>query len=740
MPANGVSAGRLVDAPTVTNDDVLSRFLRALSPVKKVRAAAPAGDGTYANSYPDLLTLDEVDSQRPIAMFLTRRDWRRRVDEYTAVPFDLDASGAGAAAVRDQAAEIGRLLDEHGITYVPVSSGPTGGIHMWTTCPAGLPLQLVARLGVLMAQRFPAVDKSPLSKGSQGLLRPPGAAHRTGRGHARLIRHDVDEAVTILAEGSPATAFRALLRTLEAGATAATVPPQASPSTPRTASGRKIPDSILDRGERVRPVNTDEHDRPRLSVPWRPLGPRTVRYLQRRPADTPGAHQAAVHAGLRACALAGWHYDQVMVLVRDTQASPALEWLRTTSNTAEGGRMALSDEDAARRMERKWILAVEDAARLPRRPGDSTSDTGMDEPAAAAADLLARIEFADPGHWRRPSGPITRRVLRALAYLMTTSCSTEVSANVRRLAVLAACSTGAAANAIRRILDDGWFRVTADAVPGAGLARRLTPATSHTCTDDPHHMCAPHHIPAGHTAYPTGLDRSLNAPPPPQGAGALLGALTQKIAQDQAGVWSVLGRHAARTLEAVQAGVSREHLRQVTGYTRATVRKHLAALESRGLVRACQEPHETAIELTGRSLYDASAEIGTATRTAERAVGALIDQERHTWWRAEVDWCRLPYELKKGGGMRAEADQRVAPGIDPYSDRKYPRKPHPVTGRPGSGPADHARAWEIEAARIGAAALLVEADQAARRGQVVDPARLRARQAESAPRTQEAAA
>lgn len=713
MPPNGVSIGRLVDTPTAQHQDVLSLFLRRLSPGKIVRGAVPDGAGAWSNAYPDTLRLDEADTVRPVVMYLTCRRRRWGGDHrYVYLPFDLDASRGGRHQVEADARALAELLAAHGIASVPVRSGPSGGIHLWTACPAGLAPSVAYAIGQLAERLYPSVDPAPLTNAKAGALRPPGAAHRSGQGHAELDGIEPAAAVAILRKGSRPAAFERLARTLQTLTGAPALLGQRATVAVRRAggTGQHVPPSISQRGPVVRDIATDEDGHVQLRTPWRPLGSRALKALHRRPDDAPGAHQAAVHNVLVCCALAGWTYTQARTLVEDAAAAPALEWLRT-SGTAEG-RCTLPETETDRRLARRWWLAVQEAARVRAKP---RNDEELSEGAAAAADLLARIEAAGTTPWRRPSGPADLAVLRAVAYLMATSGSADISASVRRLAVLSGRSKSTAALSLNRLEADGWTTTTEQATPGACRARRITLAASHTCPDDPHHICAVHDITAGQRDS-LGSDRSVNARPP-RGQEGVTSRLQNLITHQQSGLWHVLGHHAGRTLEALQGGVPAPHLGQATGYTSETITRHLTALTTVGLHDA-----RTA-QPTGRTLYEAAAQLGQAGRPAELAVSARVDEERHKWWLAEQEWCAAPRGAKPRQADRPDARQTVLPGMDPY-ERRYPRHPHHSTRRTGTGRADHRTAWEIEAQRIGAADLLTEACEIERRGDVVDPAQL----------------
>lgn len=682
-----------------------------------MRAAVPDGDGGWGNSYPDMLKLDEVDAVRPVVMYLTcrRRRWGGEY-RFVYVPFDLDASHGGRDQVEADARALAGLLAAHGIASVPVRSGPSGGIHLWTACPAGLAPEVARVIGQLAARLYPSVDPTPLTNATAGALRPPGAAHRSGHGHAELDGIEPAAAVAILRKGSRPSAFERLARTLETLTGApALLGQRATTAVGRThRTGQHIPPSISKRGPVVRDIDTDEDGHVRLRQPWRPLGSRDLKALNRRPDDAPGAHQAAVHHLLVRCALAGWTYAQARTLVEDAATAPALEWLRTSGTG--GGRQQLPDAEAERRLTRRWWLAVQEAARLPLRyRGRPRDGEELSEGAMAAADLLARIEAAGSAPWSRPSGPADLAVLRAVAYLMAVTGSTSISAAVRRLAVLCGRSKSTAALSLLRLEADGWTVTTEQAVPGACRARRITLATSHTCTDDPHHICAVHDKTAGQRDF-AGSDRSDNAAPP-GGHGDVLSYLRDVIAHQQSGIWHALGHHAGRTLEAIESGVRTPDLARATGYVPETITGHLAALTAVGVLDS------RIARRTERTLYEAAAQLGHAGRPAELAVSARVDEERHRWWLAEKEWCAAPRGAKLQQAQRPDARQMVVPGMDPY-ERRYPRHPHQSTRRTGTGRADHRTAWEIEAQRIGAGELLAEACEIERHGGVVDPAQL----------------
>ncbi|MFF5808245.1 hypothetical protein [Streptomyces sp. NPDC012746] len=710
---------------------------------RKVRAAAPgAGPGEWVNEYPPYVEdvearggytpVADLDPARPFAVHLGIRRFGRGRElyyRYRFITWDLDAKTVSAERAATDADFLTRLLRAEGIEPVPTASGAPGGIHLWTGCTETVHADVVHRINEASLRLCPSLDVSPLSNPKQGLIRPPGAPHRNG-GYSTLTDHTPAEAAHLLGAGSPpAEAFERLAVRLEA--LAAALPPaepavsegtQGPPRVPALPAQRRaaddenrVPPSILARGPRVRSVVQDPEGRPRLDVPWRPLGARTLRALRHRP-DRLQDHSALKHAPARGMALAGWTQAEGLTVVRDEEAAPALEWLRS-ERQADGSRRPRSAQETEALWARVWWLAVEDAARMPRRPqDDGRPDPESDEVHGAVADLFARMEAAGPARWLRQSGPADAAVLHVLAWLMLTAGSLDVSANIRRVGTLAGYSGQTAAQALWRLHRDGWITFTAEAERRAGKARRVALATDHVCPDHAHHTCALYVVP-GHT----GSDRS-GTPRRAAAAAAAAPLLTPTglydvLAHHQAGLWHDLGHHAARTLWALRTlrCATADQLMQATGYRLRTVLRHLHRLQGLGLVsRRNRRRGHALYAVTDRTLYEAGQATGSADRTAHLAVTARIDQAQHDWLAAEEEYRSRPY---KDRPRRPGPDQAVIPGMDPRG-RAYPRD---EDGRP-----DHGRARRIEAERIDAAGLMTHAQSLARSGALIDPAQLAA--------------
>ncbi|WP_328484859.1 hypothetical protein OHS71_41040 (plasmid) [Streptomyces sp. NBC_00377] len=708
----------------------LARFLSELSPRARVRAAAGTS-GAWRNVYPDTVAVAEVEPDRPVAMYLTRA--ARGAYRFTLVVLDCDAKRVSAAQVAADTELLAAAARAEGIEPVPTQSGPNGGRHVWTGCAEGVPVATVSRIARAARSLCPSVDIAPLMNPKAGAVRPPGAAHRHG-GYNELTAHTIEQAVKALGSASaPAEAFERLAVRLESMA-AARIVERPTRTTPAAANRRAVegdehqdqdgavPPSIQQRGPIMRPVIADAAGCPQLAVPWRPLGERAMRGLRRK-LTRRHDHSQQTHAPARSMALAGWTQAEGLAVVRDAQSSPALEWLRT-ERQPDGTRTPRAEEDTARLWARVWWLAVQDAARMPRRPED---DGGRHERTAAevaVVDLFARMQAAGPARWGRESGPADAAILAALAWLMLTAGTTDVSANVRRLGVLAGYSRQTAALALWRLIRDGWLTVTAEAERRAGKARRVTLATEHECPDHDGHRCAIYQPTDNVSPVHTGSDRRRNAaapPAPPVDFPAYVRAL---ITHQQADVWHSLGHHAARTLRAIhqQDRPTLAHLMTTTGYGRRATLRHLHQLQALQLATTARPRRGTpTYATTGRPLYQAAQETGTAGRVAGMAADARVDQVVNEWWSAEEEWSALPRQAKRARGFRPGPDQIVIPGLAPGA-RAYPRH---RDGRP-----DHRRARQIEAQRINASGLLAHAQQLAQAGHLIDPAHLSATGAE----------
>jgi hypothetical protein len=190
-----------------------------------------------------------------------------------------------------------------------------------------------------------------------------------------------------------------------------------------------------------------------------------------------------------------------------------------------------------------------------------------------------------------------------------------------------------------------------------------------------------------------------------------LGATLREVRSE---VWGLLGHHAAWTYQALGAVPRRAaDVAERTGYSRATTVRHLDGLQQYGLVveeaggwRRCERDVAEIVRLLPAP---------HRTRGIDRAVAYALDRAVHRWWSAEVAWMSLSRGAKRVRGRRAPAEQTVLPGAAATA-RAYPRD--------AAGAPDHARALQIEAARLELADRAAGALHQLDVGVEVDPLRL----------------
>jgi hypothetical protein len=713
--------------PCPDSGDHLARFVSALSPRRKVRLATASTAGGWVNDYSDdypVAELHTLDPAQPVAMHLAPwQDHARSGFRY--VVGDCDAKAVDAAQAAADAELLRDVAELCGISPVTACSGPSAGRHVWMACQELVPPELAARIAAAARRCCPTLDPSPMTNARTGCVRPPGSPHRDG-GHVHLLDHTIEEAVATLTLGSPLSCFYELADFLEARAQAlipAPRPPadEAAPepaaAAPRAQPSRSaLPPSIAEKGEPVRAIEPDATGHPKLRTPKRAPSERTREALARALTadDDHSAHAFAVLLGL---VLAGWTYADAARLVRDPRSSPGLEWFRTTRTTRAAGalRTVHSSAERDRRLTRQWHLAVHAAARLPRTRLD---DDDAPEVTAAVRSLLSRMQTAgsNSDRWTRPSGPADRAVLIAVAHQALIAVTLILALDVRRLGLLAGYSQQTANEALKRLFLDGWLTEVA---PGDQAARRartlaINEDTAHCCTGHRGHVCAvPDHSEVDVSQGHSGSDTSVNARPPHQPRENLIAELSSMLDTLSADVWSApgVGHHVAWTLLALShEPTTVENLMAVTRYTERTTRRHLSVLETFQLAERAADPL-IGWRRTELSVHQAGRVTRAQGRGVERAAKYRIDRAVAEWWQAELEWLRADRVAKRRRGRRASADQLVLPGSS-GTTRAYPRT---VDGEP-----DHARAWTIEALRLGFGASVLAGLEATAAGEPVD--------------------
>ena len=92
---------------------------------------------------------------------------------------DLDTSKAGRAAVLRDAAAIRSLVARANGRLVSDES-PSGGVHLYIPLAEAVPFDEARDFALALVARTPTLDPQPMLGMTDGLIRPPGARHRTG--------------------------------------------------------------------------------------------------------------------------------------------------------------------------------------------------------------------------------------------------------------------------------------------------------------------------------------------------------------------------------------------------------------------------------------------------------------------------------------------------------------------------------------------------------------------------------
>ncbi|MHA7284268.1 hypothetical protein, partial [Arthrobacter sp. TMS2-4] len=124
---------------------------------------------------------------------------------------DLDTSKARKAVVDDDAARLADTLGAAGLSFVEDYS-PSGGRHLYVPLQEAITAAEARRLVEALGVRAPSLDPSPHQNVTDGCIRVPGSAHKSG-GHQTLIT-PLTQAHGILTRRNPAAALAALRKAL----------------------------------------------------------------------------------------------------------------------------------------------------------------------------------------------------------------------------------------------------------------------------------------------------------------------------------------------------------------------------------------------------------------------------------------------------------------------------------------------------------------------------------------------
>ena len=120
---------------------------------------------------------------------------------------DLDTSKALQGVVDDNAQRLGNLLESCGIRYVADYS-PSGGRHLYIPLAERMSGPEARELVQAMTLLAPSLDPSPHQNVTDGCIRVPGSAHKSG-GH-QILTTPLTTAYDILRRRNPADAVTAL--------------------------------------------------------------------------------------------------------------------------------------------------------------------------------------------------------------------------------------------------------------------------------------------------------------------------------------------------------------------------------------------------------------------------------------------------------------------------------------------------------------------------------------------------
>jgi hypothetical protein len=119
-------------------------------------------------------TLTDALPQQPAAVPLYTAGGESRV-----LVVDLDSSRGGIAAVQRDVDIITALVDRCGGRLIRDHS-PNGGVHLYIPLATPISFHAARDLAVALATRVATMDPTPNHNLTDGLIRPPGARHRTG--------------------------------------------------------------------------------------------------------------------------------------------------------------------------------------------------------------------------------------------------------------------------------------------------------------------------------------------------------------------------------------------------------------------------------------------------------------------------------------------------------------------------------------------------------------------------------
>ena len=120
---------------------------------------------------------------------------------------DLDVKLGGRGQVLADAAAVRALVHRCGGELISDES-PSGGIHLYIPLARPVAFDQARDFARALASRTPSMDVSPMLGLTDGLIRPPGARHRSGG--FQVLHGPLDKAVALVRAGNPPQVWRSL--------------------------------------------------------------------------------------------------------------------------------------------------------------------------------------------------------------------------------------------------------------------------------------------------------------------------------------------------------------------------------------------------------------------------------------------------------------------------------------------------------------------------------------------------
>jgi hypothetical protein len=671
----------------------------ALSPRPSVRVDRRARGGGWLHSYHSR-PLPASPPAAPWAVHLADNEGRFRW-----VVFDLDA---GRGEVGPDLATLLRWLEDAGLTYVVAASGPGGGRHVWLAAVEPLDALVVASLGRAAARRLPTLDYGLLCNPATGAARPVGAPHRDG-GRSRLLHPETERHAAAhldpAACGNSAEAFTRLL--LAVGG-------------PEDPGPVRLPASRTPGAEVV-----EDREGPRLAgTPRTVLDEETLALLVQPPsADRVSETLAALLVRL---ALRRWTWPMVERLLGERRHRRG-GLLHACTRAGRDGRRRLTEPETVAKLARQWARCVRYAARLPATTGVAEDGRESGRDADAVTAMVERVQAAAdavPKRWASAAGPADRAALDLMCLLGLQAGTSVLDCDVRRAALATGHGRSTMHRALVRLVWDGWLKACSSEGP-AGTWELLDPSAEQGGTQ-------------------------VTPPPAASARGRWAERLEVRLAAVRADLFAYgrpglgrcggLGHHAGRVYQPLvefrERPLSLAELCERTGYTAATVARHLARMRDlmaatravltvhhecprcravpgerctvygrrvarrhgdvqHGSRKALARARADEVFYRGRrgALTAAARALGAHGRAAARARRYAVEIELYHWWRKEEVWMRAP-KAGVGVGPRVHHGQRelLVSTLPQRPWRRYPRM--------AGGRADHQAARSRIEARI----------------------------------------